>query len=158
MSCPCCDLLFRRVTPIKGSYSDASTIYIQKKKNIDGCLRVQFELFLCPIVHGVALRVFRHAGSFFRSRISRSCSNFVSLLVCLESTHVLLVVFVKQFTNLVTPIQGSDDHRWFLNEVHQCWFSLVSGHQCNSEVWENRPSEQRFPPGSNMISILCDLS
>ena len=39
--------------------------------------------------------------------------------------------------------QYSDNHRLLPHEVHQCSFSFASGHQCNSDVSENGPSEHR---------------
>ena len=38
---------------------------------------------------------------------------------------------------------SSDSHRWSTREVHQCLFSFVSEHQCNSQVSEGRPSEHK---------------
>ena len=51
----------------------------------------------------------------------------------------------------------ANNHRGSPRAVHQCSFTFVSGHQCNSEVSENRPSEHRVSFLVQHDSEICNL-
>ena len=87
--------------------------------------------------------------------------------VSLPWTHVGLLVDFCWATRIVLhrsrvqTVTGlhlySNDHRWLPHEVHQCSFSFVSGHQCYSEVSENRPSEHGVPSSEQHDSDIFNL-
>ena len=130
--------------------SGSSTSLIVNASLLSRC--VQFCFFFCPCIYGFALKAFRSVWLFFRPNVSKSCSDLF-LRQCALNPHmsfwwVLVEIFESCHTDpgctqWLVSINIPNNHRWLPHEVDQCSLSFVSGHQCNSEVLRDRPSEHR---------------
>ena len=127
--------------------------------------RVQFRFFLPPILFLPSRwEPFWHGWQFFQPNnpgLVEDCF-FVSLpctLMCPSGG------FLLSSANLVTPISHTDfiaypwsnHHRWWPLEIHQCLYLFGSEHQYNSEVSENRLSEQRVSFSEQPDADICNF-
>ena len=110
---------------------------------------VQFCFFLFPIY------------LWLRAECCSTCSTSLPAK-CIQVLYFCCAIQVLSHRSRAQTMnclhQYYKNHRWLPHEVHQWSFSFVSGHQCNSGVSENRPSEQRVSFSEQQDSDICNVS